>query len=111
MQTSNEDRVGINDHQSHAPRNYQTHYRHQIAESGVAVELDVQAHEEKSGSGEDGLPESQSQAGTGSQRPRQFIHACNCMQQQQELLMANEIQEQFFSATWPSNYEKNGVTK
>lgn len=31
MQTSNEDRVDINDHQSHAPRNYQTHYRHQIA--------------------------------------------------------------------------------
>lgn len=38
-----------------------------LPESCVAVELDVQAHEEKGGSGEDGLAEAQSQAGTGAQ--------------------------------------------
>jgi hypothetical protein len=52
-----------------------------LPEGSVAVELNVQAHEEKGGGGEDSLTQPQSQASAGAQCPWQLVHAIiACMQ-------------------------------
>lgn len=45
-----------------------------IPESSVAVELNVDAHEDKGGEGENSLSQAQSQAGASPERPWQFVH-------------------------------------
>ncbi|KAF7135390.1 hypothetical protein RHSIM_Rhsim08G0109800 [Rhododendron simsii] len=51
----------------------------ELPERSIAIEVNVKAHEEEGSDREDGLPQSQSQAGTRPQGPRHLVHlACDC---------------------------------
>lgn len=53
--------------------------KRELPERSVAVEVNIKTHEEEGSDREDGLPQSQSQAGTRTQSTRHVIHfACNC---------------------------------
>lgn len=54
----------------------------EIPESGVAIEINIQAHEEKGSCGKDCLAQTESQTGAASKRPWQLLHSTIVIQPQ-----------------------------